>query len=398
MKTIIPTVLITFALVCFALSPQTQAACGSPDPGCPVANLAEGYLALQSLTTGAYNTGIGTYSLLSITNGSFCTGVGAGTLLSNTADENTATGAGALLTNTTGTQNTATGTFSLFNNTTGNGNVGNGFQALASNTTGSGNTASGLGALTSNTDGNENTATGALALTHNIGAFNTANGVNALASNTTGSSNTASGLGALSNNTTGTDNIALGESAGSEITTASDVICIGAGGNNVDNGCYIGQIFNATSSGGSAVFVDLTGRLATATSSRRFKDDIKPMEQRSEALFALKPVSFHYKKEIDTAGISQLGLVAEDVEKVNPDLVVCDKEGKPYSVRYDQVNAMLLNEFLKEHKKVEELEANAACQQKQIGALIAGLQKVTAQLSASKPMPQVVNNPLTRQR
>jgi trimeric autotransporter adhesin len=149
----------------------------------------------------------------------------------------------------------------------------------------------------------------------------------------------------------------LGVGAGSNVTTANNVICIGAEGNNVDNSCYIGQIFGATSSGGTAVFINTNGRLGTATSSRRFKEEIKPMEQASEALFALKPVAFRYKKGIDPAGTQQLGLVAEEVEKVNRDLVVRDREGKPYSVRYDQVNAMLLNEFLKEHRKVEEQQA-----------------------------------------
>jgi septal ring factor EnvC (AmiA/AmiB activator) len=135
------------------------------------------------------------------------------------------------------------------------------------------------------------------------------------------------------------------------------------------------------------------------TSSRRFKEHIKPMNNASNALFFLKPVSFQYKKEIDPAGTSQLGLVAEDVEKVNPDLVIRDKEGKPYSVRYDQVNAMLLNEFLKEHKafaeeqhKVENLQATVAQQQKQIEALTAGLEKVSAQLELSKSAPQTVLN------
>ena len=146
--------------------------------------------------------------------------------------------------------------------------------------------------------------------------------------------------------------------------------------------------------------VDANNRLGTVVSSKRFKEDIQQMGIVSEALFALKPVSFHYKKQIDPAGKSQFGLVAEDVEKVNSDLVVRDKEGKPYSVRYDQVNPMLLNEFLKEHRTGQEPksaaakhEATIARQQKQIDALTAGLQKVSAQLEASKPAPQVANNP-----
>jgi hypothetical protein len=131
--------------------------------------------------------------------------------------------------------------------------------------------------------------------------------------------------------------------------------------------------------------VDATGKLGTIVSSQRFKADIKPMDKASEAILALKPVTFRYKQEIDSAGTPQFGLVAEDVEKVNPDLVVRDAEGEVYTVRYDAVNAMLLNEFLKERRQID-------AQQKQIDALSAGLQKVSAQLEASKPATQVVNN------
>jgi hypothetical protein len=258
---------------------------------------------------------------------------------------------------------------------------------LFSNTEGSGNTANGQGSLNSNT----------------IGLNNTANGAAALGNNATGAHNTATGVSALALNTSGNNNTAVGELAGINVTTADNVICIGAGvgGENVSNSCYIGQIFGATSSGGTAVFINSSGQLGTATSSRRFKDEIKPMNKASEALFSLKPVTFRYKREIEPAGKSQLGLVAEDVEKVNPNLVVHDKDGKPYSVRYDQVNAMLLNEFLKEHKAfldeqrtVEKLEAIVSRQQEQIEALAVGLEKVTNQIELSRPAPQtVVNNP-----
>jgi hypothetical protein len=196
----------------------------------------------------------------------------------------------------------------------------------------------------------------------------------------------------------GGNNTALGSEAGFDVTTANNVICIGADGNNVSNSCYIGNIFGATSSNGVGVFVNSNGRLGTMTSSRRFKKDIKPLDKASEAVLLLKPVSFRYKREVDPEGTSavQFGLVAEDVEKVNPDLIVRDKEGKPYSVRYDQVNAMLLNEFLKEHRKVEhqrrDFEAALAQQQKQIEALTAGLQKVSAELEVSKPAPRTVLN------
>ncbi len=159
------------------------------------------------------------------------------------------------------------------------------------------------------------------------------------------------------------------------------------------NACYIASIFGQTSATGIPVLVGSDNKLGTTISSKRFKEDIKPMEKASEAVLALKPVTFRYKKELDPQGIQQWGLVAEDVQKVNPALVALDKEGRPYSVRYDQVNAMLLNEFLKEHCTVNDLKATVAQQQKQIETLTAGLQKVSAQLEASKPAPQVVNNP-----
>jgi len=355
------TVFLVALLIVFGFLLAAQAVSPPPDGGYPGQNTAEGQSALLHLSGGTYNTAVGWLSLRNDTAGSFNTGVGAGTLPANTADENTATGAGALLSNNSGAFNTANGAFALFSNTTGTFNTANGVQALFDN---------------------------------NTGGHNTAIGENALFNNNIGSFNTATGYGALSSNTTGNTNIALGFGAGLNVITANNVICIGANGNNVDNACYIGQIFGATSFNGVAVFVNSSGRLGTMTSSKRFKEHIKPMDNASEALYSLKPVSFRYKKQVDPEGTSamQFGLVAEDVEKVNPDLVVCDKERKPYSVRYDAVNAMLLNEFLKEHaaflteqRKVEHLE-------KQVAALTAGLQQVSAQLEANKPMPQVVAN------
>jgi|SRR5882724_10166529 len=223
---------------------------------------------------------------------------------------------------------------------------------------------------------------------------------------TGGNQNTAVGQFALGNNINGTSNIALGSSAGTGVTTADNVICIGTAGQNVANSCYIGQIFGVTSSGGTGVFINADGKLGTATSSLRFKEQIAPMDSTSEVLFALKPVTFRYKKEIDPAGLSQFGLVAEEVEKVNPDLVVRDKEGKPYSVRYDQVNAMLLNEFLKEHRRVQEqqahmteLDTRAARQDAIIAALTEQLkeqatkiEKVSACVELNKPAPRIAVN------
>jgi len=393
-KTITSPLLITLTLLCFGFFPKAQAVVPPPDGGYPGFNTAEGQNALFSLSTATGNVAVGWASLYSDAEGNFNTAIGTGALLFNTADRNTATGAGALLSNTTGFNNTATGFQSLVSNTGGSFNTASGEFALYLNTTGGSNTAIGGEALASNTTGSANTVTGSQALINNTeGSSNTATGFRALVSNITGNDNTAIGEEALLNNTSGRSNAALGRHAGAGVTTADNVICIGADvdGENVSNTCYIGNIFGVTSVG-IGVLVNSAGKLGTTTSSRRFKDGIKPMKQASEALFALKPVTFHYKKEIDPARTSQFGLVAEEVEKVNPDLIVRDKDGKPYTVRYDAVNAMLLNEFLKEHLKVQELEANAVRQQKQIETLTAGLQKVSAQLELNKPAPQTVLN------
>jgi hypothetical protein len=352
MKTTIPFFQIVLAVLCLGLVPTARAVVPPPDGGYPGFNTAEGQNALFSLSSGSANSAVGWYSLFSNTDGSFNTGVGAGTLLFNVGDQSI--GAGL--------QNTAVGTAALLNNTTGSANTATGVSALVNNTLANANTATGAGALFTNATGDLNTAIGASALFANNGDDNTAIGASALLNNTTGSLNTAIGLNALVNNTTGGANIALGVSAGSGVVTASNVIAIGVVGADVSNSCYIGGIFNQTSSGGAAVFVNSGGQLGTATSSQRFKADIKPMEQASEMLFRLKPITFRYNKDIDPEGTSQFGLVAEDVEKVHPDLVVRDQDGQAYSVRYDQVNAMLLNEFLKEHERVEE-------QQEQITAL-----------------------------
>src|SRR4029077_2294994 len=305
---------------------------------------------------------IGDSALYRNTEGSRNTAIGNPALLNNTSgEENTAIGAFALFANN-GSNNTATGARALLNNTTGSNNTANGADALRNNTTGGSHTPSGVATLLSNTEGRGNTAVG--------------NSV--LASNTTGSDNTAVGAAALLNNTSGSNNIGLGDDAGFFVSTADDVICIGAVGANVSNSCYIGQIFGATSSQGTAVFINSDGKLGTTPSSKRFKENIKSMDKASEALFSLRPVTFHYKKEIDPASRSQFGLVAEDVESVHPDLVVRDKEGKAYSVRYDAVNAMLLNEFLKEHRKVQDQDCRIQEQEATIGELKKAIARLTA--------------------
>jgi len=294
MKTSIPSVLIAFALVCFAVVQITQAV--TPPP------------------VGGYSGG-----------------------------------------------NTATGDYALFSLTTGTRNTAIGFQALNTNTTGGRNTAIGFGALLDNTTGNNN-----IALGYTAGIF-----------------------------TAGDNNINIGNVGAEESDTIRIGTVNGRGIRDFQRNTYIAGISGVTIAAGVPVMIDADGHLGSTTSSERFKDEVKPMDKASEAILALKPVTFRYKKEVDPAGTPQLGLLAEEVEKVNPDLVVRDKEGKPYSVRYDQVNAMLLNEFLKAHRKMEEqqaiiahlkqeLQATAAHQQKQIEALTAGLQKVSAQVQVSK--------------
>jgi Chaperone of endosialidase len=363
---------LAIALAWFALSPGARAVSPAPDGGYPGGNTAEGDFALNSLSSGSSNTAIGFGALFNNATGSF----------------NTATGGQALLNNTTGASNTANGAFALVNNTTGSDNTANGHRALQNNTTGIQNTATGIFALQNNTTADNNTATGAVALPNNTtGAFNTANGAGALESNTTGSSNTATGVVALKNNTTGSNNIALGVLAGVNLTTGSNNIEIGNVGFGFEsNTIHIGTVGTQTAAfiagirgavvpSGVGVVVGTNGQLGTATSSERFKEAIKPMGKASEAILALKPVTFRYKRKLDPDGIPQFGLVAEQVEKVNSDLVARDRQGKVITVRYEAVNAMLLNEFLKEHRKVQELEAAIAQQQKEIKALSASLKE-----------------------
>jgi Chaperone of endosialidase len=248
------------------------------------------------------------------------------------------------------------------------------------NTTGGSNTATGFAALGNNITGANNTAIGYLALFNNTTAFgNTATGYRPLTSNTNGADNTAIGSAALFNNTNGDSNRALAVSAGFGVTTASSVICIGASGANVNNSTWIGNVYGVTTQSGATapVVVSNGGQLGTVTSSERFKKDITNMAKASEIIFSLRPITFHYKS--DAIETPQFGLVAEEVVKVDPSLVLPDKEGKPYTVRYDAVNAMLLDEFLKEHRKVDEQDRKLeeqgtliAKQEQQIETLAAG--------------------------
>ena len=365
---IVTKILFWFAFV--ALSPMAPAVVPTPDGGYPGGNTAEGQAALLSLTTGGYNTAVGFFSLRSVMTGSLNTAIGAGTLLANNGDENTATGAGALLSNTTGADNTATGVFALFSNTEGHDNTATGDFALYTNTTGSNNTASGRLAL-QNSNSDSNTA---------IGSF-------ALQNTTTGSNNTALGYQAGNNLDTGDNNIDIGYNV---LGVAGESNTIRIGNNDITE-TFIRGISGATASGGAAVFVNSNGKLGTMTSSARFKENIKPMGNASEAILSLQPVTFHYKKGLDPKAIPQFGLVAEEVEKVDRDLVVRDEQGKPYSVRYEAVNAMLLNEFIKEHRKVEELKGTVAQLTAQLREQAAQIQKVSAQLQLNKPTLQTIS-------
>jgi trimeric autotransporter adhesin len=420
----------------------------SLDTGAGYGNTAMGFGAMYYTETGQVNAAFGVYAL-QFNSGDFNTGIGTVAAAYNAADyntalgysalcredlyysltggNNTASGAFSLATNTSGADNTASGFKALYSNTTGSDNTGSGAQALYSNTIGLQNTASGYEALYSNISGIDNTAVGHRALFLNTtasyntaagdsalynnttGAYNIASGASALLYNTSGGSNTALGPSALLNNTTGSNNVGLGQLAGMNLTTGDnniDIANAGVAGESAKirigtkpthKNTYIAGIYGVTVSRGIGVIIDNTGHLGTTTSSARFKEQIKPMEKASEAILALEPVTFRYKKELDPDQIPQFGLVAEEVAKVNPDLVARDDEGKPYTVRYEAVNAMLLNEFLKEHRKVEEqarkgqeqeatishLKSAIAQQQKDFQSALAQQQKEIATLTST---------------
>src|SRR6266487_5053902 len=451
-------IVLAMTLTCLGLLPNAQAVVPPPDGGYAGSNTAEGTDALLSLSSGIWNTALGFQALNHDTAGNQNTATGVRALTNDTnGGFNTATGVLSLFSNTSGFFNSATGAYSLANNISGNnntangyaalyrnsagGNTANGYAALFSNTTGDDNTANGINALNHNNTGSDNTASGGAALFSNttgdvntaisfdalafntIGDHNTAIGFDALISNTAGTFNTAVGAAALANNT-GIGNTALGAGAGSAITFGTNVIAIGNVGANLVGACFIGNIRGVTTANNNAVnvMIDSAGQLGTISSSRRFKKEIKLTNTASKLLLALKPVTFHYKS--DATNRPEFGLIAEEVAEVNPDLVVRDENGEIYTVRYDAVNAMLLNEFLKEHRKVEQqaremqeqqatiaqqrkdsqaksdkLEATIAQQQMEMRSVIARLneqaaqiQKVSTQLEVSKPAPRTVSN------
>lgn len=378
----------------------------SPCLARPPSDVATGPNALKNVTNaGVDNTADGYFALNQDTTGS----------------GNTAVGSHALEQNTTASGNTATGVLGLFNNTTGAGNTASGALALVSNTVGNENVANGSSALFKNTTGNDNTSNGANSSHETTtGIFNTVNGASALYSNTTGGFNTADGAFAL-NLSRGSNNIALGYSAGINLTSGDGNIYIGNQGTDTESGSirigtegnhvatFVAGI-NSAVVAGTTVLIDANGQLGTVLSSRRFKEEIKPMDKASEIIFGLKPVAFRYNNQLDPDGIPQFGLIAEEVEKVNPTLVTRDAEGKVHAVRYEALNVMLLNEFLKEHRKVAQMERTFIQQQKDLQAVLkeqqneiraltaklkeqaSQIQQVKTELRLGKPAPHIVAN------
>jgi len=296
-------------------------------------------------------------------------------------------------------QNTGVGDQALFSNTDGRANTATSFEALYYNSTGINNTASGANALLDNTTGSYNTATGFNALLSNtIGQGNTANGFQALFDNTTGGGNAAVGEAALQNLTVGNNNTAIGYFTGFTLTTGSGNVYVGAATDSAspsdENHTYIRNINTTTVAGVNTdtVTVNLsTGLLGHMSSSRRYKEDIKPMENASETLYRLKPVTYRYKKEIDPNQSIDYGLVAEDVAKVDPNLANRNKAGQIESVRYSAINAMLLNEFLKEHTKIDEQAREIQEQKDTINELKTGMDSVVAQLREQESRIQRVS-------
>jgi hypothetical protein len=420
---------------------MAQAVGPDTDGSIPGSNNGEGVGVLVNLGGGIWNTGTGFQALNQDTVGRLNTATGVRALFSDTSGSyNTANGVQALYSNMDGWFNTAHGAYALANNVAADGNTAVGYTALWKNTnefstavgyaalynnTGFANTAVGAFALFSNTtSGNSSNAFGYQALySQTDGLFNNGFGWLALYSNVSGSNNTAMGDGA-GINVTGSDNTCFGANAGSSLTTGSGNVCIGDGVPGVagESGhTYIRNVWFELQpyliGTNDAVTVNSDGRLGyaqnvafTSPSSRRYKHDIKPMDKTSEVLFSLKPVTFRYNKGLDRTEAQRWGLIAEEVEKLNPDLISRNRQGQVEFVRYEAVNAMLLNEFLKEHKRVEEQQASiaelrstVAQQKKDFQATVAQLtarleqqaaqiQKVSAQLETSKPAPKVVAN------
>jgi hypothetical protein len=332
-------------------------------------NVAYGYDALAYNITGGYNLAVGSYSLLLNTTGSY----------------NNANGFESMYYNTTGKYNVALGSYSLFSNTTGGYNSALGYIALYKNTTGQQNTGFGTGALYTNTTGSYNSASGSFGLHDNTtGSSNNASGYGALYKNTTGVNNNAMGVFAMGSNTTGSNNIAMGQYSGYNAVTGSNNIEIGSRGSASDNNVirlgspgtqaatYVAGVSGVNVTGGATVVVNSLGQLGVVSSSRRYKEDIRSMGDASDRLLALRPVTFKYKKADENGQKpEQYGLIAEEVAKVMPELVVYNQKGQPETVAYQTLAPLLLNELQREHREVAALQAE-----------VVALRRVTEQLTA----------------
>jgi hypothetical protein len=367
-------------LICLISAMATPAlAQQPPDPvtSDSLANTAMGTDALLHVDldeSGCHNTATGEDALYSDTSGSY----------------NTATGFSSLFKNTTGNNSTAFGFQSLYSNTTGIDNAASGYQSLYKNTTGTFNTASGSGALYGNTTADYSTASGYQALYNSNGGSNTATGYQALFANTSGGNNTATGLHSLASNTTGSSNVAVGWHAGYNLTTGSNNIDISNVGVAAEGGVirigttgtqtktYLAGIYG-TSVSGSAVMVSSSGQLGVVVSSERFKTDIVPMGSDTAKLQALRPVMFHLKT--DPHGEIHYGLIAEEVAKVYPELVVRDETGRIDGVHYDELAPMLLNEMQEQQKLQAAQSAMIAAQDQRAAAQDAKIAQLQEQLS-----------------
>jgi hypothetical protein len=358
-------------------------------------NTASGFNALFSNTTGSNNAATGAYALEYNTTGSNNTALGQFTLeVVVAANNNTATGSYALQQNYSGDNNTATGAYALEYTSSGSDNVASGFNALYSNTTGSYNTASGSNALYSNTTGTHNTASGYEALYFTTtGIEDTGVGYGALHTNTTGKENTALGNEALYAVTTGTNNIAMGFHAGIDLTSGSNDIDIGNTGVAAESGVirigtagtqtrtFVAGIENSKVTG-AAVYVTSSGQLGVLASSERYKTAIAPMGANTQKLQQLRPVTFHLK--IDPEGAVQYGLIAEEVDKIYPELVIRDDQGKIQGVRYDELAPMLLNEMQKQQQKLAAEDATLKLQAENVAALTAQSEEQSAEIRGLK--------------
>ena len=321
------------------------------------------------------------------------TAMGTNALLSaEGAGSDTAAGYAALYFNTTGSNNTAVGSVALYSNTQGSYNSVLGSNSLAANTTGNGNSAFGNETLTNNTTGFYNTGIGAYVLTYSTGNYNTATGANSLFANTTGSNNTAMGYQALATSTTGANNIAIGYFAGNLLLSGSGNIDIGNQGVAADNGTIrIGtsgsqkHVFIAGISSsqvtGSAVYVTSAGKLGVLASSERYKTAISPMGDKSEKLQQLRPVTFHL--ETEPQGALQYGLIAEEVSRVYPDLVIRDEAGAVQGVRYDELAPLLLNELKKQQSRMALQAKQLLAQDRQLHQLQQQVDRLARKYDAS---------------